>query len=694
MDADICRWIAEFLLRNTVQDHAIKKLLQVLPVSTDSRFKKTVLLRTIQADISDASLTETTLDKLEMMEQYDRDDGIEISDLLKAAYCAVAVECAVKHLEGIPHGPGKYFEAVKRVFRDRVSDLERLGKSELVTGELRRLGDELEAAIRDVNVARRLLKMNTRNRALEAVRVYLEQAWALLDPPFLMLAAVLTEPSAVQSSSGNGGGVAMKPVDLTEGEPAAQNASNAGQHAIELTGKKMNRVEELGLTNLDQLDTRMVKQVEEVAVRTPNTGMAAKPVNQVAKVAAGTANVGDLAAKLVNGVVGELAAGNMPNASPGVGELNANTVNQVEEVAGNIPNANDLAVHTENQVEGELVVNTASVDQDVGELGVKAANRVAMNNGDELAPKTVNKFEELVARFSNPGQELRESDRPESCDGEGKGSGALPSGSWDSIIRDRAAHGRENGIQQGNVLPRRKPAVWHKRSKGGVKITDTEEVDDDLSCSKYDSLPTPEVNKVREALKSSSLELQAVVKDPLPDALRFADTVISDKVTKDNEHEPSVENHSERGRDRPSPSFKKSIEPAEMNDCNCKNQSCSHQGNAPQPSLMERNSTAHTYEWEDSIEDSPEGMINHKSRLQLPSPRRKNVLPLQKFENENFPKRRKIKRWSLLEEDTLRTGVQKYGKGNWKLVLNCYREIFEERTVVDLKDKWRNMTRS
>ncbi|KAF5470341.1 hypothetical protein F2P56_010861 [Juglans regia] len=686
MDADICRWIAEFLLRNTVQDHAIKKLLQVLPVSTDSRFKKTVLLRTIQADISDASLTETTLDKLEMMEQYDRDDGIEISDLLKTAYCAVAVECAVKHLEGSPHGPGKYFEAVKRVFRDRVGDLERLGKSELVTSELRRLGDELEAAIGDANVAMRLLKVNTRNRALEAVRVYLEQAWALLDPPFLMLAAVLTEPSAVQT------------VDRTEGEPAAKNASNAGQHAIELTGKKMNGVEEVGLrtTNLDELATRMVNQVEEVAVGTPNAGMAAKPVNQVAKVAAGTPNVGDLAAKLVNGVGGELAAGNMPNASPDVGELTANTVNQVEEVAGNIPNANDLAVHTENRVEGELVVNTSSVDQDVGELGVKAANRVAMNtlNGDELAPKTVNQFEELVVRFSNPGQELRENDKPESCDGEGKRSVALPSGSWGSIIRDRAADGRENGIQRGYVLPRRKPAVWHKRSKGGVKITDTEEVDTNLSCSKYDSLRTPEVNKVREALKSSSLELQAVVKDPLPDALRFAETVISDKLTKDNEHEPSVENQSKRGGDPPNPSFKKSIEPAEINDCTCENQSCSHQGNAPQPSLMERNSTAHTYEWEDSIEDSPEGMTNHTSRLHLPSPRRKNVSPLQKFENENFPKRRKIKRWSLLEEDTLRTGVQKYGKGNWKLILNCYREIFEERTEVDLKDKWRNMTRS
>ncbi|KAL7225863.1 hypothetical protein ACSBR1_021090 [Camellia fascicularis] len=33
------------------------------------------------------------------------------------------------------------------------------------------------------------------------------------------------------------------------------------------------------------------------------------------------------------------------------------------------------------------------------------------------------------------------------------------------------------------------------------------------------------------------------------------------------------------------------------------------------------------------------------------------------------------------------------GIGNWKLILNSYRDIFEERIEVDLKDKWRNMIR-
>jgi telomeric repeat-binding factor 2 len=144
------------------------------------------------------------------------------------------------------------------------------------------------------------------------------------------------------------------------------------------------------------------------------------------------------------------------------------------------------------------------------------------------------------------------------------------------------------------VLPRRKHIACHKRSKGGgVKIT--EEVDTDASCSKYDSLPTPEVNRIKEALKSSTLELQAVVKDPFPDALHLAESVISDMVKKDKTHKPSVENQSGKDIDALNPSVDKSVA-AQTTNPSCGNQSCIPQSNAPRPSLMERNGTARCYE--------------------------------------------------------------------------------------------------
>lgn len=143
------------------------------------------------------------------------------------------------------------------------------------------------------------------------------------------------------------------------------------------------------------------------------------------------------------------------------------------------------------------------------------------------------------------------------------------------------------------MLPRCKHVAWHKRSKGGVRIT--EEVDTDASPSKYDSLPTPEVNMIREALKSSSLDLQAVVNDPLPDALHLSETIIADMVKKDKIHEPSVENQSGKDIDALNPSVDKGVA-AQTTDSGCGNQSCIPQSNSTRPSLMERNSTAHTYE--------------------------------------------------------------------------------------------------
>ncbi|KAB8909401.1 hypothetical protein FH972_026800 [Carpinus fangiana] len=561
MDTDNCRWILEFVMRDTAApDHSTKKLLRAFPVfGADSRFKKTALLRTIQAEISDALLTDTTLDYLEVMEELDRDDGAEISEALKTAYCAVAVECTVKYLVGSGNRHGKYSEAVKRVWRGRIGGLERSGRSELVTGELRRWADDVEAAVWDSKVARRLLKVNTRNGALEAVRVYMAEAWALMGMTFLQSAAAVAETDGVQRSGACAGDIAVKNAVNRFEEVAAKNTPNVGEFAV----KKVN-------------------QVEEVAVNTPCVG----------------------------------------------------AMHQVEEVAG----------------------NTSNLSQEVGELSGETANQVALNT-------------------PNVGQDVGVNSIPELCKGEGRGLVALLSGSWGFIARDRAAAARVDEIQKGVELARRKQSVWHKRSKGGVKITGTEEMDNDVSCSKYDSLSTPEFNKVLEALRSSSFELRAVVKDPLPDALRVAETVISNLVSKDKQHEPSVENQGGKDVDAPNPSVNTGGEPSQTNDSNRGNQSCSRQSNACRPSLMERNSTAHAYE---------------NIRMY---PKRKLVAPLKKQEVAKFARRRQIKRWSSLEEDTLRTAVQKFGKGNWKLILNCHRDIFEERTEVDLKDKWRNMSR-
>ncbi|KAI7983257.1 Single myb histone 5 [Camellia lanceoleosa] len=277
------------------------------------------------------------------------------------------------------------------------------------------------------------------------------------------------------------------------------------------------------------------------------------------------------------------------------------------------------------------------------------------------------------------------------CNGVGEIAACTPDSRHDLI----AGKGN-NEMQRGIVLPRRKHvAVKRGRvSSGtsrGVKIADSDDLDIGKSSNNYGCLPTPEINKVQEALRTSRLELHAAVKDPLPDALQVAENVISSMRREDMNQEPSVEGH-KVDVEISIHSVDRSAEAAQANEANLGNQCFRHQNNVPKPSLMARNSTAHTCEWDDPIDSLSEGSPGRGS-IHLPTPKRRLVSPLKKYEIKKIGMRRKHKKWSTLEEDTLRTGVQKYGIGNWKLILDSYRDIFEQRTEVDLKDKWRNMIR-
>ncbi|CAN1141854.1 Single myb histone 2 [Linum perenne] len=67
---------------------------------------------------------------------------------------------------------------------------------------------------------------------------------------------------------------------------------------------------------------------------------------------------------------------------------------------------------------------------------------------------------------------------------------------------------------------------------------------------------------------------------------------------------------------------------------------------------------------------------------------------LMKQEDQSVPKRRRRKRnWSSKEEAALKNGIEKFGAGFWKEILSSRRDEFNERTEVDLKDKWRNMSK-
>ncbi|KAJ6693419.1 hypothetical protein OIU85_004211 [Salix viminalis] len=194
-DSDITRWVIEFILRQLQTPVlTITKILtnRHVPLSnTSPRLKKSILLRQIDADIEDGSVSEKTLDAIETVEQIDRNEGDLIMDSMKNAYCAVAVECTVKYMLGNLQRArkGKFLEAVERVWKQRVGGLKREGRSELVTGKLMKCFEEMEVALKDDGVAKRWLKRNTRNEAVEMVRVYLGEAVAVSGPVFVEMVA-------------------------------------------------------------------------------------------------------------------------------------------------------------------------------------------------------------------------------------------------------------------------------------------------------------------------------------------------------------------------------------------------------------------------------------------------------------------------------------------------------------------------
>ncbi|KAK7305531.1 hypothetical protein VNO77_43437 [Canavalia gladiata] len=494
MDPEISRWVLEFLLRSSVPDSLIQKTLIALPLSgADSRLKKTLLLRTLQSHLLKASLNETSLQILELLEELDRNGDVPITDSMRRAYCAVAVECTVKYLAASPDDlGGEYFGAVGRIWRGRVGAMAEEGsRSELLSGDLRRWRDDLEAALWDPKVCERLASLNSRTEALNEVRGYLKEAWEVMGPSFLDSVAALSKAK----------GLCPKRVCETA----------------------------LGGESLRKHEGPTKEKGESVS---------------------------------------------------GVDSSDDNNDNA---------NAND------HDDDGACMED------------------VALQNENQ---------EQLEERVDD-----------------------LPS------QRDKA-------VQREYPQLRRKHSALRTCHRG-VKLSDSEEVEPVESSSKYDPVPSSEFRNAQESLKSSSLELRALVKDPLPDALLTSEVVRSKLATKDTNIEPPTENQSEDD-----PNVCMSIVPFQPNDANLGKKTFVHCSNVHRPNLMARKRSAHTFGWDDSID--------HMSQGRQPRRRRK---------------------WTSLEEETLRAGVKMFGEGNWATIRSFYSNIFENRSGVDLKDKWRNMIR-
>ncbi|XP_077215850.1 uncharacterized protein LOC143850492 [Tasmannia lanceolata] len=181
MDIHKGSWILEFLLRQPIEDWVLNRLISILPTCRqDLRLKKTILLRRICTSLMKCSITDKVLDSLESIEWIDRGIGIRVSESMKAAYCAVAVECAAKFFRE------NCVNSVERIWKIRVFEMEGFG---LGSEWLRESRDEIIEAIGNESVRDNFLMKDTRKDALECVWGFLEEAAGELGPSFLEFAA-------------------------------------------------------------------------------------------------------------------------------------------------------------------------------------------------------------------------------------------------------------------------------------------------------------------------------------------------------------------------------------------------------------------------------------------------------------------------------------------------------------------------
>lgn len=196
MDIDIGRWILEFLLRqSSLDDRLLNVLMRVLPLpNNDSSITKSMILRKLESDIEKGSISERTLEFLEQIEELNHAEGNpEVSEAMKAAYCAVAVHCTVKCInESTDDDNLKYFSAVRRIWRGRISKMERFDVANrvgLVSDDLLGWMDDLEAGVWVANYFERVLVMYKKLDVLEAVSSYVKDAKEKMGPTFLELVA-------------------------------------------------------------------------------------------------------------------------------------------------------------------------------------------------------------------------------------------------------------------------------------------------------------------------------------------------------------------------------------------------------------------------------------------------------------------------------------------------------------------------
>ncbi|KAE8715190.1 hypothetical protein F3Y22_tig00110186pilonHSYRG00119 [Hibiscus syriacus] len=96
---------------------------------------------------------------------------------MREAFCALVVHRTLRWLH---FSWDDYFDAIRKIWVKKIGDLELFGASGLLSTDLARWRNDIEAALWDREIAKRLLRIETTYEARRLVRFYLEETFSRL----------------------------------------------------------------------------------------------------------------------------------------------------------------------------------------------------------------------------------------------------------------------------------------------------------------------------------------------------------------------------------------------------------------------------------------------------------------------------------------------------------------------------------
>ncbi|KAI5065290.1 hypothetical protein GOP47_0019985 [Adiantum capillus-veneris] len=654
-------WIWEFLLKHCSNSCLLRALAAAYPLPDSSiHLKRLLLLKSLSFDLSEDNLTDRTLETMSALSSLYRSEHrashfqVPVTDSngntvlyqfsLWMLHLAVRVECTIQYLRAESDDWPKFYESLEKYWSNVAGDTEEPEHSEDADDEDRdvhkQLKEELWAVMKQPELRHNLLKTRKREFVVRMMQSFLNDAW--LDVGLVFLE-----------------GVAQ---NLKEGVYVPDGFSMGdllGTREGVLESEKLPPVRPLEVSAVEALAEGFQKARGSVADGPMGVFERRKDADETVKPQE-EANVSILnkygKSKLVDGSTSkELekepdVGGRHPARKHARISLGCPTENTDDHLDIVLPRKRKIPTSLQKK---KTEVTLPSVSRDVLQAEKTVQSRVTR------ASSLINKS------HLSMGEKPRDEGVQDLEEEEQEGLSPPP---WAG-----------SPCLNETITARKRPILAPLCLDTNKNVT---------VCGNV-SLESPVILKAQIELKDGQASLNAVVQDPLPEALKIAEEAakISGLVEQARERTFS-------GND-----VNQGMQPLSENvNINIAQDRGVMQGppdRRSKKSIMDRNPTAHTVEWEtsDDIADSSDDRSPSNSRhIRLPKLQTRQSFARQGgIAARNEPRRRKFRRWNLEEESVLRKEVERYGKGHWKHILQKHKAIFEGRTEVDLKDKWRNI---